>query len=263
MTVLVGILNLTPDSFSDGGRHVSPEAALAQAEHLLKAGAGLLDVGAESTRPGAIPISPEEEWARLAPSLPALLALTRAHGAELSLDTRHAETARRALPLGVDWINDVQGLDNDAMVEAVRDHACRLVIMHHLGVPVVPGVTLPPEADAVEVVVEALAARVATLEARGIARARLILDPGLGFGKSAAQSLDLLRRASAFRAVGLPVLIGHSRKSFLGGVPEGRDGATLAASLHLAQQGIEYLRVHDVANHAQGLAMAEVLHGAG
>lgn len=249
MTQLVGILNLTPDSFSDGGRYTAPEAALAQAERLLHDGADVLDVGAESTRPHATPISAAEEWSRLESVLPALVTLTHAKNKALSLDTRHAETARRALALGVDWINDVSGFQDAAMVEAVIASLCRVVVMHHLGVPADPGVTLPKDADALAVVRTALFVRAAELEAQGIARSRLILDPGLGFGKSAAQSRAIVNGAGALKSLGLPIFLGHSRKSFLGADAAAREAETLVVSAHLIAQGIDYLRVHDVAAH--------------
>ncbi len=259
MTRLVGILNLTPDSFSDGGKYNGAQAALAQAESLLRQGASVLDVGAESTRPNATPISATEEWARLETHLPALIALAHAQGAVLSLDTRHAETAARALLLGVDWINDVSGFEDPAMVEAVVAAPCRLVVMHHLGVPPNPNVTLPESADVVAMVRTALFVRVAELEAQGIERARLILDPGLGFGKTAQQSRALIEGAAALKSLGLPLFFGHSRKSFLGPDAAARERGTLEASAQLIAQGVDYLRVHDVAAHA---AMAGVVHGA-
>ncbi len=248
MTTLVGILNLTPDSFSDGGEHAMPAQAIAAAEAMIAAGAHIVDIGAESTRPGAVPLSAAEEWKRLAPVLEAV-----APRVETSVDTRHAATAKNALALGARWINDVGGLGDEAMIAAVRDSECGLIFMHSLSIPADPLVTLPEACDPVAVLIEWARARIMALEAAGIARARLVFDPGIGFGKTQAQSLAILRRARELRAVGIPVLIGHSRKSCLRAYSDapagGRDAATLAVSAQLLRGGVEYLRVHDVAGH--------------
>jgi len=237
MTKLVAILNLTPDSFSDGGLHTDPHASI---KRMREEGADIIDIGAESTRPGATPLTPEEEWQRLAPVLKSL------PKAPFSIDTRHAATAQKSLAHGASWINDVSGFSDPAMVAAVKNTDCKLVVMHSLTVPADKSIVMADDADVVAEILSFAKARIAALETAGIARSRIIFDPGIGFGKTAAQSLTLLQHISALRACGVPLLIGHSRKSFLTG---DRDTATLAISKQLIAQGIDYLRVHDVAAH--------------
>lgn len=254
MSALVGILNITPDSFSDGGRYLAPDAACAQCEALVAAGADMIDVGAESTRPGAVSPSPEEEWARLSP----VLAVLPRH-VPISIDTRNAQTAARALDAGVSLINDQSGLEVDAMCALLAQAECSIVVMHQLGLPVDPARVW---GDAVEPVAEILrwkAAVTARAEAAGIAPERLIYDPGIGFGKTPLQSLALMRRAPELVASGGRWYYGHSRKSFLklftDAPPEGRDAWTLSFSQWLVRAGVHYLRVHDVARHKAALCM--------
>jgi len=256
-TKLVGIINLTPDSFSDGGKLGNTQAALDAISRLIGQGARVIDLGAESTRPGALPVSPDEEWRRLEPVLQAL-ATVKQPGVSFSLDTRHAETARRGLELGIDWINDVTGFASPAMVNVVKSAPCTLVMMHSLGIPANKSITLPPTADAAATVIAWAKERLQLLETQGIDRSRVIFDPGIGFGKTPAQSLAILRDIKKFAALGLRVLVGHSRKSFLAGFSD-RDDATLAASLYLAAQSVDYLRVHDVARHAQMLSVWDAI----
>jgi dihydropteroate synthase len=260
MVALVGIINLTPDSFSDGGRNFAPDLALREARAQLKAGASVLDVGAESTRPGATPLSHQEEWARLADALPALVAMAHAARAQLSLDTYHAATAQKALALGVDWINDVSFGADEAMLPLIAKSHCRYVLTHALSVPASAQQVLPASVDAAAEVVRALEEKIVELEAAGIARSRLVVDPGIGFGKTPEQSLALLKRIDTIAALGVPVMVGHSRKSFLQAAEGLRDAATLAASLYLAGKKVDYLRVHAVAEHAQALATWKQLH---
>ncbi len=261
MTLLVGILNITPDSFTDGGRYATPETALARAQALLAEGAAILDIGAESTRPGAAPLAPEEEWQRLHP----VLEIIRAHlpQAQISLDTRHAETIRNAAEYHPAWINDVSGFSNPAMLEAAAESTAQLVVMHSLGIPADKKITLLPNCNPVEELLRWAEARFALLEKCGITRARLIFDPGIGFGKTPEQSLVLIRRISAFRRLGVPILVGHSEKSFLARFTDtpagGRGVETQVVSAFLMQQGVEYLRVHDVAGNRRAFAIAEAL----
>lgn len=252
MTQLAGIVNMTPDSFSDGGKYDSAEAALLHIEQLIGDGADIIDIGAESTRPGATLLSAEEEWQRLQPLMEAL----DVGGAIFSLDTRHPENAVRALDKGFYWINDVSGFKNPAMVEAIRPYDCKLVMMHSLGVPADKSVTLPEDADVIELLLEWTKKQVAWLEKKGIRKHRIIIDPGIGFGKTARQSGQIVERFIELKACGLPILIGHSRKSFLG---EGdRDAGTLAVSRQLVAKDVDYLRVHDVAAHRE---LLEFMHG--
>jgi dihydropteroate synthase len=229
---------------------------------LAASGATVLDLGAESTRPGAASIPPDLEWARLAPVLGRLASAGSARP-KLGVDTRHPETARRALDAGADWINDVTGFADGAMREAVRGSRATVVAMHSLGIPPTRAVTLPPDADPVALVRRWAAERIASLESVGIGRERIIVDPGLGFGKTADQSLRLLRRAASLGTLGVGVLVGHSRKSFLSGwfspaepgatEPSARDPETAALSGILAAKGVDYVRVHDVAGSARAL----------
>ena len=251
---LVGILNVTPDSFSDGGAFLAPAQAQAQLEHLLAAGADMVDLGAESTRPGAAALDATEEWARLAPVLGAL-----PPGARISLDTRHAETAARGLDAGVDIINDQGGLRDPAMRRLLAQAQCPVVVMHALSLPARSQEHSPENVDVVEEIIRWKAEVTAHAEQCGIAPERLIYDPGIGFGKTKHQSLSLLRRADALVASGGQWLYGHSRKSFLtlftNAPAAERDRLTLAFSQLLARCGVQYLRVHNVAAHAEVLCM--------
>ena len=248
---IMGILNVTPDSFSGDGKMA--QAAISHAHRLAEDGADILDLGAESTRPGAAPVSADDEWARLGPVLHGIVEHAWRMQVRLSVDTRHAQTAARALDLGVEIINDVGGLRDAAMLETLEEHGCDIVVMHALSVPVDPAVRLPESCDVVEAILEWKAQVTAQAVARGIAPERLIYDPGIGFGKSAVQSRRLIDAAGTLMKSGGRWLIGHSRKSFLG-LDESatlamRDEATLALSVQLAQAGVDYLRVHDVARH--------------
>lgn len=262
MTALVGILNLTPDSFSDGGAYVTPDAAVAAANAMIADGVSVIDIGAESTRPGAKALSTQEEWQRLSPVLPALVEACKGKAA-LSLDTYHAGNAARGLALGVNWINDVSGFTSPAMVEAVRDAPCGLVVMHSLRVPADSGAVLPAGADAVEVFTRFAEERVNALLDAGIAQERIILDPGIGFGKTHAQNLALIRAAGPLRSMGIPLLYGHSRKSFFAqfsnAPAQERDTLTVLTSLFLAGWGIDYLRVHNTRLHAEAMRLSGAL----
>lgn len=255
---IVGILNLTPDSFSDGGALGSAARLLERARGLVADGASVLELGAESTRPGAVPVDPETEWRRLEPALVALRE-ARVPG-RLAVDTRHGATARRAAALGVDWLNDVAGFADDAMVEAAAGARGAVVFMHSLGVPPEADRTLARDRDAVAQVLEWGEARARELVARGIARERLVFDPGIGFGKTLAQNWALLRGAGRLHALGLPLLIGHSRKSFLAAVTDRpaaeRDPETAFVGAELARLGVEYLRVHEPAALARAIRVA-------
>jgi dihydropteroate synthase len=245
MTKLVAILNLTPDSFSDGGKYEG-EQAVVRLEQLIEEGADVVDIGAESTRPGATPLSAEEEWARLAPFFKNLK--PEHFKTTLSLDTRHPENARRALDVGFRWINDVSGFASQAMREVVAGYDCTCVVMHSLSVPADKNITLPEGCDVIAELVE---------WALGIGDwalgRQIIIDPGIGFGKTAAQSWEIINRIDELKTLGFPLLIGHSRKSFLnpreGGDSFDRDKSTLELSQKLIVKKIDYLRVHDVAAH--------------
>jgi dihydropteroate synthase len=257
-TRLVGIVNVTPDSFSDGGKNDRPQTALAAIERLIGEGAQVIDIGAESTRPGAMPLAHEEEWSRLSPVLAGLSRFAPSPVA-FSVDTRHPETAAKALKYNIQWINDVSGFASAAMVAAVKSSACKLVVMHSLSVPADKTIIMASEDPVAEILIWAVA-RLGALQQAGIARERLIFDPGIGFGKTSEQSLFILKNIGRFTALGVPLLVGHSRKSFLN-LPasasiEERDDATLTMSKYLVAQGVDYLRVHNIPRHA-----AMISHG--
>lgn len=262
---LVGILNITPDSFSDGGEWVKPDNAIAQAITMADQGAAVIDVGAESTRPGAQAVSAEEEWKRLEPILNTIIPALHQHehAVKVSVDTRHAATAEKALALGADWINDVSGLQDDAMVAVARDSDADWVVMHSLSVPVDPEVQLPPEADPITSVRNWAGMTLDRLMREGIAKQRIILDPGIGFGKSAEQSLTLIRNIQQLKTLGTRLMVGHSRKSFLSLFTEEqaaqRDTESSAISVWLMQQHVEFVRVHNVHLHARTLRVAKAL----
>lgn len=250
---LIGIVNITPDSFSDGGSYPTIEHALTHIEELIVDGAAVIDIGAESTRPGAIAQSSQQEWDRLKDFLPRAVALCHERKVAVSIDTYHPQTAASALAQGVDWINDVTGFADAAMMEVVKSSDCRLVMMHSLSVPADPQQVLPDNSPASMQVREWAIAQIARIEKYGIERTRIILDPGVGFGKSALQSLELLMNTKRLMDLGCALLIGHSRKSFLKLFTQApvaqRDELTLAFSALLAGQGVDYLRVHNVKAH--------------
>lgn len=244
---VMGIVNVTPDSFSDGGRYLSPADALARCETLVKEGADILDLGAESTRPGAPTLSADEEWARLAPVLDAALGL----GVPVSVDTWKTAVMRRALDAGADIINDIQALRDEGAEALVASHGrCGVCLMHMRGDPATMQQFTQYD-DVVQEVCAFLRARDEALLARGVAPERITLDPGVGFGKTPDQNLALLARQAEFLALGRPLLVGWSRKSTLGvvtGQPvEARLPASVAAALAGVLHGARVVRVHDVA----------------
>ena len=257
-TLVMGVLNVTPDSFSDGGRYLDPDAAIARGRELLAQGADLLDLGAESTRPGSAPVPAAEQLRRLEP---VLAALASEPGAVLSVDTRSAEVAARALELGVHVVNDVSALGDPDMAAALAPSGAGLVLMHMRGTPATMQGDLRYD-DVVAEVAAHLRRRMAVAVAAGIAEERIALDPGIGFGKSAEQSLRLLARTDDLAALGRPVLVGASRKSFLarllGDAPADRRlEASLAAATLAAFLGARILRVHDVAETVRVVKVAD------
>ncbi len=254
---IMGIVNLTPDSFSDGGRYSgSLSAALQHAEALLRAGADILDIGGESTRPGAAAVSPEQEWDRVAP----LLAELAGWQVPVSLDTRRSTIMRRALERGwADIINDVQALEDDGAVSLLAGHPdTGICLMHMQGLPQTMQHN-PQYGDVVAEVAGYLNARAAACLDAGIARERLMLDPGFGFGKTLAHNLELLRRLPDLAArTGLPLLVGVSRKRMIGEITGETEAAdrvhgSVAAALAAADGGAAVLRVHDVKATADAL----------
>ncbi|MBP1805428.1 dihydropteroate synthase [Rubellimicrobium aerolatum] len=257
---IMGVLNVTPDSFSDGGLHATPEAALARARAL--AGADILDIGGESTRPGAATIPAEEEIARVLPVLRALRADT---DLPLSIDTRKAAVAQAALDAGADLVNDVSGLAFDPALGAVAARAGGYCLMHAQGTP--ETMQADPRYDDVLLDVhDALEAGLALAESQGIPRARVLVDPGLGFGKTLQHNVSLLRRLSLYHGLGCGLLVGASRKGFvgaLGGAAQARDRmpGSVALALHAVRQGAQVVRVHDVTETRQALSLHQAVGG--
>ncbi|MFQ3476899.1 dihydropteroate synthase [Halonotius sp. F2-221B] len=256
-TAVMGILNVTPDSFYDGGDFFDREAAIEGAEALVEEGADIIDIGGESTRPGAEPVSVEEEIDRVVPVIDAVAELDVA----ISIDTRKAAVAEAALDAGADIVNDVTGLDDSAMRELVADREVPVILMHSIDAPVVPGKEIDYD-DVVEDVLGVLNERLILAEKAGIPRERIIVDPGLGFGKTSAESFELLDRLGEFAALGCPVLVGHSRKSMFGAIdsePDDRLDATVAATALAAERGADIVRVHDVAENRDAVDVVAAL----
>jgi dihydropteroate synthase len=260
--LVMGIVNATPDSFSDGGDHADAVAAIAHGRRLIEEGADVIDVGGESTRPGASPPSLEAELGRVIPVIEALAP----HAPMISIDTRRAAVMEAALGAGAAMLNDVSALGHDpkSLALAAR-HDVPIVLMHMQGAPETMQ-RAPHYACAPLDVFDFLEARITACEAAGIARRRLIVDPGFGFGKSLAHNLEILRDLAVFRGLGCPIMVGASRKGFVGRVtgaahPRDRLPGSLAAALHAVGEGATILRVHDVAATRQALAMWTVLRG--
>ena len=255
---VMGIVNVTPDSFSDAGVHRDPEAAAGAARRMLTAGAAIVDVGGESTRPGSDGVSLDEELRRVVP------VLERLEGLPLSIDTAKAEVARRALELGAELVNDVTALRGDPeLAGVVADARAYLCLMHMQGEP--RTMQLDPRYDDVAAdVASFLEERLSFAVSQGIPEENVCLDPGIGFGKTPAQNFELLRRLDVLLALGRPVLVGLSRKSSLGKLfdPDakvGTLGASLGAAVAAYERGASIFRVHDVREHVEALAAARAL----
>lgn len=254
---IMGILNITPDSFSDGGLFLKPDAAVMQGR-LMAAGAEIIDIGGESTRPGAAEVSVAEEIQRTAPVIRAL----RDGGLDLaiSIDTRKAAVARAALKAGASWVNDVTALQFDPdMAAVVAETGAPVILMHSIATPATMQDD-PRYDDVLLDVYDALALRVAEAEAAGIKRHNIAIDPGIGFGKTLTHNLALLQRLSLFHNLGLPVLLGASRKRFIGTIGAEAEAArrmpgSLAVALWGVAQGVQMIRVHDVAETRQALSL--------
>ena len=258
---LMGILNVTPDSFSDGGKFLGAEAAVAQAQ-AMALGAEIIDIGGESTRPGAVEVPVAEEIARTAPVIRALRdgGLT----APISIDTRKAAVAEAALKAGASIVNDVSAFDFDpTMGPLVAKTAAPVMLMHAQGVPATMQDN-PLYGDVLLDVYDALANRLARAEALGIDRERIVLDPGIGFGKTQAHNLALLRGLSLFHGLGCPILLGTSRKRFIGAIgraePQDRAPGSIATALAGVAQGVQIVRVHDVAETRQALRLWQAMN---
>lgn len=256
--LIMGILNVTPDSFSDGGNYYTVQAAVDRAKQLEDAGADMIDIGGESTRPYSQPVDQADEVQRIAP------VLERLQGAisiPISIDTTKASVARVAIDLGAKIINDVSGLEADEqMIDVARETQAGICAMHRQGTPQNMQDNPSYENCTLEIL-EYLRQRDTSLSKAGIAPERICLDPGIGFGKSHQHNLELIRSVGLFHQLGRPLLVGHSRKGFIGKIlgdkDLGRDYGTLGVSFALQVQGVQILRVHDVAGHVQAFRLLE------
>ena len=261
--LVMGIVNVTPDSFSDGGQHDTAPTAEAHARALVAMGADALDIGGESTRPGATEVSVSQECGRV---LPVITRLMGDIGVPISVDTRNAQTAQRAVAAGAAMINDVSALSHDAaMADVVAKSGLPVCLMHAQGAPQTMQDD-PRYGDVVLDVYDALACAIDRAEAAGIARATIIVDPGIGFGKKLEHNLALLRNMSLFHGLGCPIMLGASRKQFIGTVSHAKNAAdrvsgSVAVALAGIAQGIQMVRVHDVAQTVQAIAVWSAAHG--
>ncbi|MRV73916.1 dihydropteroate synthase [Duganella sp. FT92W] len=256
----MGILNVTPDSFSDGGQHAALEGAIAHAEAMMEQGVDIIDIGGESTRPGSPPVPLDEELRRVMPVIYAL----RDCGAAISVDTYKPQVMREAVIAGVDMINDINAFRADGAIEAVRDSDCALCIMHMRGEPATMQ-QQPEYGDVVREVTDFLRERIAVLTGAGIARERLWIDPGFGFGKTVEHNYALIKSTRRMvEDLGVPLLAGLSRKSMIGAVTgkpvEQRMAGSLGGALAAVAQGAKIVRVHDVAETVDALKVWQAAH---
>jgi dihydropteroate synthase len=256
--LVMGVLNVTPDSFSDGGRFIDPQRAIAQARRMIAEGADIIDIGAESTRPygGAEPVSQADELARLTPVLPAVVKLKT----PVSIDTMKADIAKWAFDQGAAMVNDVWGLQRDpALAEVVSEYDMPVVIMHNRE-------AADPAIDIIADVQAFFQRSLDIAASAGIARDCIVLDPGIGFGKTPEQSIACIARLAEFKRFGLPLLVGASRKRFINAVtpsePDQRLGGSIASHLEAARNGAAIVRAHDVAETVQALRVAAAIEGA-
>lgn len=260
-TLVMGIVNVTPDSFSDGGRYASTAAAIAHGLDLVTLGADILDIGGESTRPGAAPVAPAEELGRV---VPVVTELARQTNVLLSIDTSKAAVAQACLQAGAHIVNDVTALTGDAaMVEVVRSAGAGVILMHMQGTPATMQIA-PYYEDVVAEIAQYLLQRLQDVSARGLALDKIALDPGVGFGKTHQHNLTLVARLSEFKRLGRPICLGASRKGFIGkitGKPlDQRDAGSVAVVCHaLAHGAAQIVRVHDVAATRDAVLMFEAL----
>lgn len=261
---IMGILNVTPDSFSDGGKYSDLPSAITQAEELIAAGADILDVGGESTRPFAAPVTTQEELDRV---IPVIMAVRQKHNISISIDTTKAVVAREALQAGADIINDISALRKDPdMIEVVRQSSVPVIIMHMQGTPSDMQIK-PVYGDVIVEIIDFFKERVAWITGKGIDRNRLIIDPGIGFGKTLAHNLSLIKHLDEFSCLNLSLLLGHSRKRFLGTITgvsaeRERDLATAVIAALCATKNIAIVRVHNVAATRQALLLAAAVQAA-
>lgn len=257
--LVMGIVNVTPDSFSDGGHHASTQAAIDHAQRLIEEGADILDIGGESTRPGAAFVSQQEELDRVLPVIQGL----RSIAIPISIDTYKPSVMRAALSAGASMVNDVNALQTEGALDVIAESAAAVCLMHKQGTPATMQQS-PVYQDVLEEVGGFLRERIAVLEAAGIARQRIVIDPGFGFGKTVAHNLELLGQLASLRKLGVPILAGLSRKSMLGAIT-GRDVsdrvvASVTAALLAVQRGASIVRVHDVRDTVDALKILNAVN---
>ncbi len=262
----MGIVNVTPDSFSDGGVSDDQDALQQKLCDWIEEGVQLFDIGAESTRPNAQALTPNEEWQRLQPALAMIKELIDPHYFKplISIDTRHVEVAQKALAYGMNWLNDVTGLNNAKLQQLVMDNNIQAVAMHSTSVPVIPSDHLDPTKDSVDQLSDWLTQKQRQWNAAGMNSNDMLFDPGIGFGKTNLQNQQLLRSCAALRQLGHRLLVGHSRKSFMNGFAKinygDRDLETLGVSMALCAQGVDVIRVHEPIGHMRAYRAWSHIH---
>ncbi len=260
-TTLMGILNVTPDSFSDGGQHNTLDKAVEHANMMVVAGAGIIDVGGESTRPGADRLSVVDEAARI---VPVIKKITKQLDIPVSVDSYKTEIVRQSLDAGASMVNDVNGLRSPGMAELIADYDVSVCIMHMQGNPK-DMQDNPDYIDVVDDIKYFLERQVEYAISKGIDESKIILDPGIGFGKTLENNLEIIQRIDEFKELGYPLLIGHSRKSFIGQIldepVEKRLSGTLAITSYLVLKGIDLIRVHDVAENKRVVDVIDAIRG--
>ena len=256
---IVGILNITPDSFSDGGKFDSLDAALTHTKQMIDDGADVIDIGAESTRPGSVRISDEEEWERLENILPEIVKVVKNANRKVktSIDSYHFDNIKRAYEAGVDVINDVEGLSDSRIVDFIAAKNIETVLMHNEKVDPLPDTVLNEHLNLTHKIIDWAHAKLRYLTKKGVSKSQLIFDVGIGFGKDANQSIRVLKYINNYKIMGMPVYVGHSKKSFLKAIDFRQYGddldasqKTLIISKYLLHRGVDYLRVHDVKEHS-------------
>jgi len=260
---LMGIVNVTEDSFSDGGQFYGTENAVSQIYKLANDGASVIDIGAQSTRPGAILKTADDELAALRPVLDRIKNDIHNGGLEISIDTFRPEVVKALLKdYNIGWINDVKGAFDDATLKIIAQSGCKFCLMHSMGVPPLKSVTLNPGEDPIAAIKSWAELKIEYLQHLGFDRSQIIIDPGIGFGKNVLQNLEIIRRAQEFKELGVEILVGHSRKSFMNSITNvafaERDPQTIAMSLHMVGK-VDFLRVHNVKDHMQAMVAQKVI----
>jgi dihydropteroate synthase len=262
MTKIVAILNITPDSFSDGGENFAIDKAVKSVATMIESNVGVIDIGAESTRPGAKILNSDDEWNRLCPVLMEIIPMIKGTNIKISIDSYHYRTVEKSLHLGVDIVNDVSGCIDQNMIDIVASHGeVKMVLMHNLGIPANSKIIIDSE-NHIEIIQKWAEEKIIHLKENGISDNQIIFDPGVGFGKNPQQSLDIIKKISEFKHLA-SIMVGHSRKSFMSifskDRPSERDIETYVTSSYLSLMGIEYIRVHDFIGNQKAIMAAKHL----